>query len=139
MIDGSHTWTPGDGTEAGGSVECRSDSPISIVDPSNMKMFLTKGPTPIHFRRIAFQTCHFASELETNIVSLWAIVVFTLRRFVNLDIINKRALKNVHNLGLILLVKLTNVFYNTALKTSENQNTCSLHHLGPQSSFSTCT
>lgn len=57
----------------------------------------------------------------------------------NLDIFNKRALKNVHNLGFILSVKHKNVFYNGALKTNENQNTCSLHHLGPQSMFSICT
>lgn len=40
-----------------------------------MKMFLTKVPTPIHFGRIAFQTFHFALDIETNIVSLWAILL----------------------------------------------------------------
>lgn len=38
-----------------------------------MNMFLTKVPTPIHFGWIAFQTFPFALEIETNIVSLWAI------------------------------------------------------------------
>lgn len=80
-------------------------------------MFLTKGPTPIHFRRIAFQTFHFASELETNIVPLWARVLFCFKMFCELDIINKCASKNVHNLGFILSIKHTNVFYNAALKT----------------------